>query len=252
MNIVIPLAGKGTRFKKAGFTEPKVLINVLGKPMFYWSLKSLNQLTSQNQVTFVCLDEHLNNTKLKENIYQYCPNANIVAINEYTRGQAETVLETEDFIKKNQPLLVFNGDTYQELPYINHILNSNSTKGKIFVFTSSNPSYSYVDINKNNEVTDIKEKKVISKYATTGLYYFPSTERYISATKEIINSRNSTEGEYYISNVIQRMLEKGEHFEIIKVEKCYTLGTPMELESFKRRKRDGEGLLCLDLKYSLD
>ncbi|MFP3489366.1 hypothetical protein R0K20_17385, partial [Staphylococcus sp. SIMBA_130] len=94
-------------------------------------------------------------------------------------GQTETVLKAEAFFKKDEPLLIFNGDTYQQCSNIRTKLY-NSIKGMVFVFESKDDSFSYVDVDNNNNILTIKEKKVISKYATTGLYYFPNTEQFLT------------------------------------------------------------------------
>lgn len=234
MNIVIPLAGKGTRFKQAGYTEPKVLIDVLGKPMFYWALEGIKDLLDEYRVTFICLDHHLNSTELKKKIYDICPDAIIVSLHEYTHGQTETVLKAEAFFKKDEPLLIFNGDTYQQCSNIRTKLYK-SIKGMVFVFESKDDSFSYVDVDNNNNILTIKEKKVISKYATTGLYYFPNTEQFLTIAKENSDLFKDIKQEYYISMVIEKMLNLGTQFESVKVEKCYTFGNPSEIEKFIKK-----------------
>ncbi|SDN47865.1 dTDP-glucose pyrophosphorylase [Fictibacillus solisalsi] len=231
MNIVIPLAGKGERFKKEGYSTPKILVDVMGVPMFYWALRSIEPLLKKFPPTFVCLREHLKTTDLKRKIYEYCPNAIIIECSTPTNGQAESVLQAQLFLDQTKPLLVFNGDTFQMAPYFEKSLMDAAKEGVIFTFKSENPAYSYVDVDQSLRVNRIKEKTVISTNACTGLYYFPQTNRFMDYTHQRL-AQKETKGEIYISHIIQDLISHGDVFVESEVEICFPLGTPSELKKF--------------------
>jgi dTDP-glucose pyrophosphorylase len=232
MNIVIPLAGRGERFRKEGFKTPKILLDVMGQPMFYWALRSIKPLLDKYPPIFVCLRDHLKNTNLKTKIYEYCPNAIIVEIDTLTNGQAESVLSAAYFIDEEKPLLIYNGDTFQVDHYLESSIRDSKSRGMIFTFESDSPNYSYVEIDKDRKVKEIKEKIAISKNASTGLYYFPNGKRFMNVTKQMLEKDAANNKELYISNVIQDLISKGDVFTISKVESCFPLGTPIELKKF--------------------
>ncbi|MCK6259449.1 NTP transferase domain-containing protein [Fictibacillus sp. KIGAM418] len=231
MNIVIPLAGNGERFKKEGYTTPKILVDVMGFPMFYWALRSIKPLLKKSSPIFVCLREHLKTTDLKRKIYEYCPNATIIECNTPTNGQAESVLQAQLFLDENKPLLIFNGDTFQMAPNLEKSIMDADEKGVVFTFKSENTAYSYVEMDQDLIVKRIKEKAVISTNASTGLYYFTQTKRFIDYTIQRLEQRE-TNNEIYISHVIQDLISNGDVFLGSEVETCFPLGTPTELKNF--------------------
>ncbi|SDZ37746.1 glycosyltransferase family 2 protein [Bacillus sp. 166amftsu] len=230
MNIVMPMAGKGNRFINAGYLTPKMLIKVKGFPMFYWSLISLKRHFDLSNITFICLEEHLNSTNLEKEIKHYCNNPRIIGIQKPTRGQAETVLNAVSELDLDKELLIFNCDTY--FLNLNFSLNQD-LDGEITVFTSNNPNYSYVKVDSNNLVKQIIEKKVISNIATIGLYYFKSTRQYVKTCEYIIRKNKKSCGEYYVSNVYEELIKQGCKIGINQVEKCYPLGSPDDKEIFE-------------------
>lgn len=233
MNIIIPMAGKGNRFVNAGYKEPKMLVKVKGRPMFYWAIKGLMNHFDVADITFVCLEEHLQTTNLKEEIRKFAQGSSIVTIQEYTRGQAETALKAAINLDHNKELLIFNCDTYIKCTRFSF---NKDLDGQITVFKSNNPSLSYVKINKSDLVVEIAEKELISDNATVGLYYFKSTKLYIEACNDIIQKKMNTNSEYYISKVYEELIKKGLKIGINLADEFYPLGTPEEKEIFEKIK----------------
>ena len=113
MNIVMPMAGRGSRFAEVGVSTPKPLIPVRGKPMYAWATESL-PLELATRVIFICLREHLSTLALERDIMSryaaYQPT--IIPLDEVTAGQACTVLKCRELINNDQSLVIFNADTY--------------------------------------------------------------------------------------------------------------------------------------------
>ncbi|GAA4726356.1 glycosyltransferase family 2 protein [Brevibacillus fulvus] len=233
MNIVLPMAGLGHRFRAAGYEQPKQLINVLGKPMFYWALDSLRPFVRIDKMIFVCLREHLEAFPLKNAIYRYCPQAKIVSLDCVLEGQAKTVLAAKMLMKPDEPLLIYNCDTFmytRKTPIWSR--RNTGSDGVISVFRASDDCFSYVQLDPTGLVKQVKEKEVISPYATTGLYQFAKARYFVEAAEEAIASHDRIKGEYYIAPLYNRLIDKGFRFEIDPVHACFPLGTPEQLASF--------------------
>lgn len=237
MNIIIPMAGKGNRFVKAGYKEPKMLVTIKGRPMFYWALRGLKDHFKLSNITFVCLEEHLQTTNLKEEIRKFAPGSKIVTVQKYTEGQAETVLKAAIKLDQNKELLIFNCDTFFNCTRFTF---NRGLDGQITVFKSNNPSLSYVKVNESDLVVQIVEKELISDLATIGLYYFKSTKLYIDACNHILQNDIRSYGEYYISKVYEVLIRKGLKIGINLADECYPLGTPIEKEIFERKYQGGK------------
>jgi NDP-sugar pyrophosphorylase family protein len=236
MNIVIPMAGRGTRFKQVGITTPKPLINVLGKPMFYWALDSLKDQVPLNKVIFVCLKEDVEKFPLEEAICSYEKNARIVVIDSVTSGQAETVQLSSHFMKINEPLIIYNCDTYM-ISSIGKAINnlSSDIHGIISVFKSYDPSLSYVKLNSDTLVDCVVEKKAVSPYATTGLYHFSSASLFLEAIETATETEQKYHNEYFVGPLYNSLIQKGYHFMIDYAKGCVPLGTPQQLNNFYKR-----------------
>ncbi len=174
MNIVMPMAGRGSRFAQVGIDTPKPLIDVRGKPMYAWATDGL-PLARARRLIFICLAEHLTDGSLLEDIRtrygKYDPI--IVSLNEVTAGQACTVLTAREWINNDEPLLIFNADTYCPTT-IGSALDAYSTPpdGVLDVFRATGDRWSFARIDESDRVSETAEKRRISEWASTGLYYF--------------------------------------------------------------------------------
>lgn len=231
MNIVIPMAGRGSRFKDVNIKTPKMLINVLGRPMLYWALDSLSKI-NYSKITFICLKEHIEDYQLDQIIYTYTKKARIIVINSPTNGQPETVYQARSKLYLDRPLLIYNCDTYTDVSIKQNLkIASSSYDGILYVFKSNDPSLSYVEVKDNGLVMNILEKKRISHYASTGLYYYANTRIFIDAVERVRGYLPTLE-EMYVAHVYNYLIEKGYKFVTHKVKQCYPLGTPDQLNKF--------------------
>lgn len=241
MNIVIPMAGRGKRFVDAGYAVPKPMIPVLGRPMYTWAVESL-PLELASRLVFVCLAEHLEGFGLTEDIaVRYAPHRpRIHAVPEVTGGQVCTVLAAREFLAESEPLLIYNADTWcrtrlaERLPVLSPELD-----GLLGVFEASGDHWSFARTDESGRVVETAEKRRISPWASTGLYYFTRTNDFLRHADRMLAEGDTTRGEYYVAPLYNRMLREGADLRIDVAEEVRVLGTPPELEAFIREMGPG-------------
>jgi NDP-sugar pyrophosphorylase family protein len=238
MNIVIPMAGRGKRFTELGFKAPKPLIPVHGRPMYSWAVDGL-PLDSTTRLIFVCLKEHLSTSDLERDIFErygrFAPK--IVCLDEVTEGQACTVLTARDYINAGEELLVFNADTYCRTT-IRRTLSRLDAKvaGVLDVFKAPGEHWSFARVDGHGRVLETAEKKRISEWATTGLYYFRDGRDFVRNAEAMIGENERSNGEFYVAPVYNRMIAEGADIRINPVEEIWVLGTPEELRAFEKSR----------------
>lgn len=227
--IVIPMAGLGSRFEKAGYTKPKPFIDVNGQKMINLVL---NDIIPDDCEEAVMISLKKNNAKeeIKDlNINNKNTKITVIDLDELTEGALQTILAAEDKIKDNS-LILSNCDQKVNFDINDFIKKSNKYDGGLLTFNSNNPHHSYVK--KENDIIDnIIEKEVISNEAVTGVYYFKDANEFIDAAKSVIKFNKKEKGEFYVSSAIQLMIYKGLKFITYDAE-SHMLGTPEELEMY--------------------
>jgi len=255
MNIIIPLNGSGQRFIDEGYQEPKPLIKIQGKPMIYWVVESLD-LDADDQVVIVY------NSMLDS--YDFCSaiqnqfrelNFKFIPLKYQTRGAAETILcglnnlPSDDL--KMSCMLVDCDTIYMD----NIVAKYRQKKGNaIFYFedTEDKPIYSYIAMNQDNEISDIKEKEKISNNANTGAYCFSSGELLKQYCQKLLNSGDRSKNEFYISGVYKKMIEDGLKITGHLVDSFYCVGTPIQLQWFASAiEHGGKQRICFDIDNTL-
>ncbi len=236
MNIVIPMAGRGKRFADVGFDLPKPLIPVLGKPMYAWAVDGL-PLNSGDRLIFICLKEHLDGSSLENDIcsrYAACSPV-VIPLDRVTEGQACTVLAARELIDTDAELLIFNADTYCPTTF-REALASFSTKidGVLDVFRAEGSHWSFARTDSTGRVVETAEKRRISEWATTGLYYFRVGSQFVRHTDDMVRSNDRSNGEFYVAPVYNRMIASGADIRINLVPRIWVLGTPEELRRFEQ------------------
>tara|TARA_B100000902_G_C27309225_1_gene917351 strand:+ start:549 stop:2453 length:1905 start_codon:yes stop_codon:yes gene_type:complete len=233
MIILIPLGGLGTRFTKAGYNLPKPLINVMGKPIIFWLIDNLN--INDNSLVYIPYNQELSKFRFEEQLNKKYPKINFkfLELKENTRGAAETIhialnkLELED-----DSILCLDGDNF----YTTNIISLWNERNSVTVFddTSNENSYSYVKLNKELKISEIKEKEKISNLACTGAYGFSSYKTLNKYCKKIIDNNIMQKNEFYTSTVIQEMLKDNINFDINLIDdnKYICLGTPLHVRLF--------------------
>ncbi|MDC0940369.1 HAD-IA family hydrolase [Candidatus Pelagibacter sp.] len=235
LNILIPMAGAGSRFQKAGYIFPKPLIEINNKPMIQLVLDSLNL---DGNYIFIVQKEH----QLKFNINSVLkilkPNSKIIELDEITEGAACTTLLAKKFINNNNPLIIANSDQFIKWDSIKSMYNFNSKKidGSILTFEAVHPKWSYAKTNKNNIVTEVAEKKVISKNATVGVYFWKKGNDYVKYAERMIKKNIRINNEFYVCPVFNEAILDKKKIIIDPVEEMHGLGTPDDLNNFLNTK----------------
>ncbi|AUH74276.1 sugar phosphate nucleotidyltransferase [Legionella sainthelensi] len=230
MNIVIPMAGLGSRFAQSGFTLPKPLINVGHKPMYRRAVDCL-PLTFAKKLIFIIRENEYVDT-LKDDIetnYEDLPLA-LVILKHETEGQAETLLYCSEYLDLNEPTLIHNCDTYiKENFNWDHLVQQN-IDGAIVLFNSQEERWSYAKLDSNQQyIIDVQEKKVISDYATTGTYFFKNTSDLLEITAKNIQANVRENNEFYLSSTYKSMLQMSKKIIPLWTQKMFCFGTPQDL-----------------------
>lgn len=231
LNILIPMAGEGSRFREVGYTFPKPIIEVKGKPMIQLVVENLN--IKANYI-FIIRKDHQKKFNIKSLLSVIQPNCKIVEVDELTEGAACTALLAKKYINNNNPLLIANSDQYIKWDSSKTMYNFISKKidGGILTFESVHPKWSYAKLDKNEVVTEVAEKKVISNNATVGIYYWNKGNDFVKYANQMIKKNIRTNNEFYICPVFNEAIKAGKIIKSEKIEKMQGLGTPEDLNNF--------------------
>jgi capsule biosynthesis phosphatase len=235
MIILIPLGGTGERFKDNNYKLPKALINIFGKHIIYYLLDCLD--TTNVDFVYIPYNKEYAKYRFEDKLIKDYPNINFkfFQLNKNTDGAAHTINIALNEIKNNIadcPILCLDGDNF----YTTNIVKIWGGENKIITIKDmgSNPIYSYIKTNLNNEITDIVEKNKISDNACTGAYGFKSYIQLHQYTQYIIDNNIKQKNEYYTSNVIKQMILNNILFrmEEISLNDWHCLGTPFQVKIF--------------------
>lgn len=241
-NIVIPMAGAGSRFKAAGFELPKPLIEVNGKPMIAWVLDNLACVEGRR--IFIVQEEHIDEFGLDKTLEDLSPGCEIVTVKGVTGGAVLSVLAAEAYINSDIPLMIINSDQYLDIgDYLSQIVANLEFRsdGGILCFETKDgdPRWSYADVDWwSGAITEVAEKKPISNYATTGIYVFKKGSDFVDNAYEMIGKGIKHNGEYYIAPVFNQGIQKGNKYVIDLIDKTlfHGLGDPQSLVNFLNKE----------------
>jgi capsule biosynthesis phosphatase len=235
MIVIIPLGGIGERFKNNGYSYPKALIRVFGKPILYYLLDNLDY--SKISMVYIPYNKEYSSYRIEDMLQKDYPNIifNFLCLNENTRGAAETLnIALNKLTIPDCPIISLDGDNY----YTTNIIELWNGDNKLITIKDENDIaiYSYVkeDPNSDNVITDIVEKEKISDYACTGAYGFSSYKQLLKYTQYILDNNIRQKSEFYISTVIREMLNDCITFSniVINTNSWTCLGTPLQVRSF--------------------
>lgn len=228
MNIVIPMAGHGSRFSQAGFTFPKPLIEIHGKPMIQVVIDNLG--VDANYI-FIVQKEHREKYNLDSMLSLLAPGCKIVDVDKVTEGAACTVLLSREFIDNDQPLVIANSDQFVEWTSLDFFykMNEQNLDGGIVSFRSTHPKWSYVRLDDNDYVVEVAEKKTISDIATVGIYYWKSGSDFVKYADRMIDKNIRVNNEFYVCPVYNEAIKDNFKIKTFDVPKMWGLGTPEDL-----------------------
>ena len=231
LNILIPMAGAGSRFQEAGYIFPKPLIEINNKPMIQIVLESLNV---DGNFIFIVQKEHQKKYNINSVLKILKPNCKIIELDQITEGAACTTLLAKKHINNNNPLLIANSDQFIKWDSIKSMYNFTSKKidGSILTFEAIHPKWSYAKVDKNNLVSEVAEKKVISKNATVGVYFWKKGNDYVKYAEQMIKKNIRVNNEFYVCPVFNEAISDKKRIIIDPVDEMHGLGTPDDLNNF--------------------
>jgi dTDP-glucose pyrophosphorylase/predicted HAD superfamily phosphohydrolase YqeG len=231
MNVLIPMAGAGTRFANAGYTFPKPLIEVDGKPMIQVVVENLN---IQANYTFIVQKEHYEKYNLQYLLNLIAPNCNIVQVDGLTEGAACTTLLAKEFIDNDAPLVMANSDQFVEWNSNEclYAFNADGIDGGIVSFKATHPKWSYAKVGDDGFVSEVAEKKPISDNATVGIYFWKKGSDYVKYAEQMIEKNIRTNNEFYVCPVFNEAIQDGKKVRIKDIERMWGIGTPEDLNYF--------------------
>jgi len=236
LTVVIPMAGAGSRFEVAGYTFPKPLIEVKGKPMIQLVLETLN---IEAKYIFIVRKEHIAKYSLKEFLNQIAPGCEVITTDGLTEGSACTVLLAKEFIDNDNPILMANSDQYIEWDAFEFMKNNinNNFDGSILTFEATHPKWSFVKIDNEGFVTEVAEKKPISNIATVGIYWWLKGSDFVKYAEKMIEKDIRVNNEFYICPVFNEAIAEDKKIGIFNVDEMWGIGTPEDLNYFLSTKK---------------
>jgi beta-phosphoglucomutase-like phosphatase (HAD superfamily)/dTDP-glucose pyrophosphorylase len=231
LNVLIPMAGAGSRFAQAGYTFPKPLIEVRGKPMIQVVVENLN---IEANYIFLVQKEHYDKYNLKYLLNLIAPNCKIVQVDGITEGAACTTLLAKEYIDNDAPLVMANSDQFVEWNSNEcmYAFSADSIDGGILTFKATHPKWSYAKLNEDGFVSEVAEKKVISDEATVGIYYWRHGSDYVKYAEQMIDKNIRTNGEFYTCPVFNEAIGDDKKVRVKTIEKMWGIGTPEDLNYF--------------------
>ena len=236
INIVIPMAGLGSRFSIAGYDKPKPFIDVAGLPMIERVLDNL----SSPHVRFILLarNEHIRDFSNHTDSIKKKYNAIVFPISDLTQGTACTVLLARELINNDTPMIIANADQIVDIDFVDFINDATARKldGSILTFCNpeKDPKWSFAKLNEHGYVIEVREKKPISTNATVGIYYFKSGSDFVEGAFDMILKQDTVNGEYYSCPVYNYLIGKSLSIGIYNIEQkqMHGIGTPEDLNYY--------------------
>jgi len=241
LNIVIPMAGAGSRFAKDDrYSDPKPLIRINNSPMIKIVIDNLKPVR-EHRFIFICQKNHIRTYNLKDKLEKWSKGCIIVEIDELTEGAACTVLKAKSYINNKDELMIANSDQFIDADINKYLdeINKHQLDGLIMTMKANSSKWSYVGF-KNNSVNKVVEKKVISDEATVGIYNFLHGVDFVTTAEEMINNNDRVNNEFYVAPVYNYLIKQKKSIGIYNVGSVgsgmYGLGTPDDLDLFMRER----------------
>jgi len=240
--LVLPMAGRGSRFMVEGFSNPKPLLDVAGKPMILRAVESIPHTQSQ---VFICLKEHLESYPVREQLEETFPGCKIVVIDDVTEGQACTceigILQAG--LAPDEPIMISacdNGVDYNKAAY--KALEEDPTVDVIVWSFTNNPTgkhfpqmYAWMDVDETNgDIRHVSVKKPLqgARHAIIGTMFFRRTDLYMKGLDAIYKSNTRTNGEFYVDNLLNPLIEMGHKVKVFEADAYICWGTPADYRTY--------------------
>lgn len=234
LNIVVPMAGLGSRFSAAGFTEPKPLIPVFGRPMIERVIDNLRPACAHRFI-FICQRAHERQHGLSARLQAMAPGSEIVLTEGLTEGAACSVLLARELIDCPQPMMVANCDQYVDIAIDDFLADGSKLllDGLVMTMPADNPKWSFVRTGASGLVEEVREKVVISNEATVGIYQFSHGADFVRGALAMIARDERVNGEFYVAPVYNDLIAEGARIGTYDIGlHMHGIGTPDDLARF--------------------
>lgn len=240
INIIIPMAGRGSRFAQKGYNLPKPLIPIHDVPMIRVVIENIRP-KDPHRFIFLVLEDHLKEYQLNKKLMEWSTaNSVIVPVRAVTEGAACTVLLAEDSINNDEPLMIANSDQWVDFNVDNYLANMNEHEldGQILTMKANDPKWSYVRFSAENNtmVTEVVEKVVVSDEATVGIYNFKKGRDFVNGAKKMIQMNKRVNNEFYVAPVYNELINDKYKIGIYNIGSegngMYGIGTPEDYITF--------------------
>lgn len=238
LQLIMPMAGEGSRFVKQGWNTPKPLIEVDGIKLFERAINSIQIDQIEIGHTFIIRKEHSVKFGLNSILKEKFPDATILSIEKTTRGAAETCFLAAKNYSPNDALLIldcdleFRSPTFCQAVKKNIVTENPTIDGALVSFRANSPRYSYAKTDNNDNVTETAEKIVISENALCGSYYFAKIGDFLKVTQALLNNPEYQTKELYISLLFNELLKLKKRVKLFRVEQYQSFGTPEEIKDY--------------------
>lgn len=227
--LVMPMAGRGSRFARNGEPLPKPLIELSGRPFFWWAVQSVKRYSPLRELLFVVLEEHCRDFGLDGKILEFFPEATLLRLPDVTSGAAETARLGIEALRSDGPIAINDCDHAFLCPELAAYADQTArvAAGSLLCFRSNSPAYSYAVLGADGSVTGTVEKQVVSPLAIAGCYLFAGRDRFLSAYEKYL--RSCPYNELFVSGLYNTLIADGEKILAFEMTRHCTFGTPEEL-----------------------
>ncbi|ARD14504.1 MULTISPECIES: glycosyltransferase family 2 protein [Pseudomonas] len=239
LQIIVPMAGAGSRFAVAGYTDPKPLIPVHGVPMIKVVIDNLTPNCPHRFIfIFICQADQVATYSLREKLNAWAPGCDIVELGGLTGGAACSVYAARHLLDYSQQVMIANSDQYVDVDINAYLqaINESDAAGLIMTMKASDPKWSFVGFSAEGLITRVVEKEVISDEATVGIYNFRNAGQLISAIETMVMKDLRVNGEFYVAPAYNEIIGRGAkviHYSIgAEGHGMYGLGIPADLNQF--------------------
>lgn len=232
LHLIMPMGGQGSRFFDNGFVTPKPLLEIKGKPFLYWSTRSITKFVSVADVTFVVLQQHIDEFSIDRKIRSLFPDAKVEIIPKVLNGAVLTCLAGIRHIPQDEPVLFNDCDHLFRCSAFNDFCSAgdfDGIDGALLTFPSRDPKFSFAELDGRGRLIRTAEKVAVSDEAICGAYYFKNREVFESAVSEYLD--HCQYKEYYVSGVYNVMAQRREVIKTFRVDFHLPFGTPEEYAS---------------------
>jgi NDP-sugar pyrophosphorylase family protein len=238
LNIVVPMAGRGSRFNTAGYDLPKPLLPIHGVPMIELVVNNLRPVRNHRFI-FICLSEHIRRYDMSNLLHRIAPDCRLIELDGVTAGAACSVLKAEALIDSDEPLMIANSDQYVDMDINEYVDRGDSCRadGLIMTMIADDPKWSYAVLDGNQKVQRVVEKQVVSNEATVGIYNFRRGSDFVKGANDMIKDELRVNNEFYVAPVYNQLIRLGKTIEVYNIgsagERMFGLGVPEDLEYFR-------------------